>query len=60
MSADISQEKLTRRRHELRKRKHSFVELIMQTKKSMYREQLREKARLKNSQPEKAASSCDN
>ncbi|MFP4200866.1 MAG: hypothetical protein ACOCVQ_00875 [Bacillota bacterium] len=60
MSADISKEKLARRRHELRKRKHSFVELIMQTKKSMYREQLREKARLGSAQPEKAASSCDN
>ncbi len=60
MSVGISKEKLAARRRELRKRKHSFVELIMQTRKSMYREQLREKARLKESQPEKAASSCDN
>ncbi len=59
MSAGISKEKLDERRRELRKRKHSFVELIMQTKKSMYREQLREKARLKKCQPEKAVSSCD-
>ncbi len=60
MSAGISKEKLDERRRELRKRKHSFVELIMQTRKSMYREKLRQRAQLRDCQPEKAASSCDN
>ncbi len=43
MSVAISSEKLERRRRELRKRKHSFVELIMQTRKSIYRQQWRER-----------------
>ncbi len=34
--------KLQRRREQLRRRKHSFVELIMQTKKSLYKEKMRQ------------------
>ncbi len=37
----ISPEKLECRRRQLRRRKHSFVELIMQTKKSLYKEKMR-------------------
>ncbi len=33
--------KLQRRREQLRGRKHSFVELIMQTKKSLYKDKMR-------------------
>jgi len=40
MSGSISDEKLARRRKQLRKRKHSFVELIMQTKKNLFKEKL--------------------
>ena len=62
MSVSISQEKLERRRMELRRRKHSFVELIMQTRKSIYREQMRRRSRARddlNGVKKEAASSCD-
>lgn len=40
MAGSVSQEKLERRRRELHKRKYSFVELIMQTRKNLYKDKL--------------------
>jgi len=42
MSEPISEDKLQKRRKQLRRRKHSFVELIMQTKKNLFKEKLKQ------------------
>ncbi|MFO8060474.1 MAG: hypothetical protein R6U70_07460 [Bacillota bacterium] len=47
MSDSISAEKLECRRRQLRRRKYSFVELIMQTKKSLYKDKMRDRWRSK-------------
>lgn len=42
----ISPEKLQRRREELRQRKYSFIELIMQVKKKLYKEKLEQERQM--------------
>ncbi len=39
----ISEQKLRRRRRELRERKHSFIELIMQVNKNLHKAELERK-----------------
>jgi len=41
MSECISTKKLASRRRQLRERKYSFIELIMQTKKKIFKEKMK-------------------
>jgi len=52
---EMSREKLERRRRELRERKHSFIELVMQVKKKIHKAELARRREGVRSLPRDAA-----
>jgi len=56
---EISQQKLERRRRELRARKHSFIELIMQVKKKIHKAEMTRRREETARRRAKRKSLCD-